>query len=46
MIKHLDSIHDQIDINENNHKELIKGAMTALGSKVVSYNQEYLAKIE
>ena len=45
VIKYLDSIHAKIDINENKNEELIRGAMTALGSKVVSHNQRKLAEI-
>lgn len=44
-IKHLESIHATIDIHENNGEELIRGAMTALGSKVVSHAQRQLAEI-
>jgi len=44
-IKYLESIHAKIDINENKNEELIKGAMTALGSKVVSKYQRKLAEI-
>ena len=44
-IKYLESIHAKIDIQENKNEELIKGAMTALGSKVVSKYQRKLAEI-
>lgn len=44
-VKYLDSIHAKIDITSNKHEELIRAAMTALGSKVVSHNQRKLAEI-
>jgi T-complex protein 1 subunit epsilon len=44
-IKHLEQIHSTIDIFENNNEELIRAAMTSLGSKVVSHSQRQLAEI-
>lgn len=41
----LDSIAEDLDIEKNNHEELVKCAMTALGSKVVSKQKRKLAEI-
>jgi T-complex protein 1 subunit epsilon len=43
--KHLETIQTKIDYHENNNEHLIKAAMTALGSKVVSKYQRKLAEI-
>lgn len=42
---YLETIHAKIDVMENKNEELIRGAMTALGSKVVSKYQRKLAEI-
>ena len=44
-IKHLETIHTKIDYLENNNEHLIKAAVTALGSKIVSKYQRKLAEI-
>jgi T-complex protein 1 subunit epsilon len=44
-IKHLETIHSKIDYQENNNEHLIKSAITALGSKIVSKYQRKLAEI-
>ena len=44
-LKHLSSISKELDIKENDNENLIKCAMTALGSKVVSKYQKKLAEI-
>jgi T-complex protein 1 subunit epsilon len=44
-VKHLESIHNTIDYQENNNEYLIKAAITALGSKIVSKYQRKLAEI-
>ena len=44
-VKHIETIHNKIDYKENNNEHLIKGAMTSLGSKVVSKYQRKLAEI-
>lgn len=44
-IKHLETIHTKIDYLENNNEHLIKAAITALGSKIVSKYQRKLAEI-
>ena len=44
-IKHLDTLQIKIDYKENNNEHLIKAAMTALGSKVVSKYQQKFAEI-
>ena len=44
-IKHLETIHNKIDYQENNNEHLIKSAITALGSKIVSKYQRKLAEI-
>lgn len=43
--KHLASIGKELDIKDENHENLIKCAMTALGSKVVNKYQRKLAEI-
>ena len=42
---HLESISQQLNINEKDHEELIKAAITSLGSKVVSKDKRKLAEI-
>ena len=42
---HLDSISQELNINEKDHEELIKAAVTSLGSKVVSKEKRKLAEI-
>jgi T-complex protein 1 subunit epsilon len=42
-LEHLESIHTKLDVNNMDH--LINGAITSLGSKVVSICQKSLAKI-
>jgi T-complex protein 1 subunit epsilon len=44
-VKHLETIHSKIDYQENNNEHLIKAAITALGSKIVSKYQRKLAEI-
>jgi len=44
-VKHLEFIHTKIDPTENNNEHLIKAAITALGSKIVSKYQKKLAEI-
>ncbi len=44
-VAYLKSIADEIDIHGNEHAELKKCAVTALGSKVVSQYQDKLAEI-
>jgi T-complex protein 1 subunit epsilon len=44
-VKHLETIHNKIDYLENNNEHLIKAAITALGSKIVSKYQRKLAEI-
>jgi T-complex protein 1 subunit epsilon len=44
-VKYLETIQTKIDYQENNNEHLIKAAMTALGSKVVSKYQRKLAEI-
>jgi T-complex protein 1 subunit epsilon len=44
-VKHLETIHSKIDYQENNNEHLIKSAITALGSKIVSKYQRKLAEI-
>lgn len=44
-VKHLETIHNTIDYQENNNESLIKAAVTALGSKIVSKYQRKLAEI-
>lgn len=44
-VKYMESIHTSIDIQENKNEHLIKAAMTALGSKIVSKCQRKLAEI-
>jgi T-complex protein 1 subunit epsilon len=44
-VKHLETIHNTIDYQENNNESLIKAAITALGSKIVSKYQRKLAEI-
>ena len=44
-VKHLETIHNTIDYQENNNEYLIKAAITALGSKIVSKYQRKLAEI-
>eukprot|EP00357_Protocruzia_adherens_P002551 CAMPEP_0115007418 /NCGR_PEP_ID=MMETSP0216-20121206/21168_1 /TAXON_ID=223996 /ORGANISM="Protocruzia adherens, Strain Boccale" /LENGTH=535 /DNA_ID=CAMNT_0002374357 /DNA_START=101 /DNA_END=1708 /DNA_ORIENTATION=- len=41
----LKEISDEIDIFANNHEELVKSAMTSLGSKIVSQNGRALGEI-
>lgn len=43
--KHLKEISKELDIKENDHENLIKCAMTALGSKVVNKYQRKLAEV-
>lgn len=43
--ENLKNIAKELDIKKNNHENLIKTAMTALGSKIVSSHQRYLAEI-
>lgn len=43
--KRLDEIAEELNIVDNNHENLIKTAMTALGSKIVSSCQQHLAEI-
>jgi T-complex protein 1 subunit epsilon len=43
--KRIDAIAKDLDINKNNHEELIKCAITSLGSKVVSKNKRQMAEI-
>ena len=43
--KHLKTVARELDIKENNNENLIKCAMTALGSKVVNKYQRRLAEI-
>jgi len=42
---HLESISGPVDIFEHDHENLIKTAMTALGSKIVSKNKKKFAEI-
>ena len=42
---HLDSISQELNIKEKDHEELIKAAITSLGSKVVSKEKRKLAEI-
>ena len=44
-VKRLEEIAEEIDINSNNHENLIKAAMTSLGSKVVSKFKRGMAEI-
>ena len=44
-VKHLEFIQTKIDPTENNNEHLIKAAITALGSKIVSKCQRKLAEI-
>jgi T-complex protein 1 subunit epsilon len=44
-VKHLEFIQTKIDVTENNNEHLIKAAITALGSKIVSKCQKKLAEI-
>ena len=44
-VKQLEFIHTKIDPTENNNEHLIKAAITALGSKIVSKCQKKLAEI-
>ena len=44
-IEKVDEVATDLDIEANNHEELIKCAMTALGSKVVSKHKRELAEI-
>lgn len=44
-IKHLETIQSKIELYDNNNENLIKAAMTALGSKVVSKYQRKFAEI-
>lgn len=44
-VKYLETIQTKIDYVENNHEHLIKAAITALGSKIVSKYQRKLAEI-
>lgn len=44
-VKKLDSIQEELNITKNNHANLRKCAMTALGSKVVSQCQEHYADL-
>jgi T-complex protein 1 subunit epsilon len=44
-VTRLDAISEDLDIEANEHEELIKCAMTALGSKVVSKQKRKLAEI-
>jgi T-complex protein 1 subunit epsilon len=44
-VKRVESIATELDIEANEHEELIKCAMTALGSKVVSKQKRQLAEI-
>lgn len=44
-VNRLDAIAEDLDIESNDHEELIKCAMTALGSKVVSKQKRKLAEI-
>ena len=43
--EYLDTIAGPVDIFENDHENLIRTAMTALGSKIVSKNKRKLAEI-
>ena len=45
-VKHLEFIQTKIDVTENNNEHLIKAAITALGSKIVSKCQTKLAEIK
>lgn len=42
---HLESISQELNIKERDHEELIKAAVTSLGSKVVSKDKRKLAEI-
>ena len=44
-VQHLKTIAEEIDVQADNSEQLIKAAMTALGSKVVSAYQRQLAQI-
>eukprot|EP01015_Nassula_variabilis_P033526 TRINITY_DN8076_c0_g1_i3.p1 TRINITY_DN8076_c0_g1~~TRINITY_DN8076_c0_g1_i3.p1 ORF type:complete len:562 (-),score=192.41 TRINITY_DN8076_c0_g1_i3:161-1846(-) len=44
-VARLEEISEDVDIEANNHENLIKAAMIALGSKVVSKNKRQLAEI-
>ena len=44
-VTHLRAIAEDIDVQADNHEQLIKAAMTALGSKVVSGHKRQLAQI-
>lgn len=44
-IKYLETIQSKIDYAENNNEHLVKAAVTALGSKIVSKYQRKLAEI-
>lgn len=44
-VKYLETIQSKIDYVENNNEHLIKAAITALGSKIVSKYQRKLAEI-
>jgi T-complex protein 1 subunit epsilon len=44
-VKYLETIQSKIDYAENNNEHLIKAAITALGSKIVSKYQRKLAEI-
>ena len=44
-VKRIEAIAKELDINKNEHEELIKCAITSLGSKVVSKNKRQMAEI-
>ena len=44
-VNHVKAISKEMDIKANNNENLIKAAMTALGSKVVNKYQKHLAEI-
>ena len=44
-VGHVKSLAKELDITQNDHENLLKCAMTALGSKVVNRHQRHLAEI-